>query len=768
LSAEAVQVVEVSDAMAGSADRTAPGSLVLQCASGAPVDARHFRPDEALVVTPGEPAGMEWRFKLLEPDAESYSFLQNPSNLLPYPGYVQAGTVQVGRRPLGIRAGALRGDTQYKFRIEFESPSDGNKSGGHEEFTLHTAATPRVTFPPVSEPAGTTETIFKAAAAPTFISPDFKYYFFVELADGGSVCVDGCSGNDIAVFRIPVVGTHKVSCAMADSRGNGDYQFAEEVQTITVSAAARDSSAAHTGEGRAVPVWQRTDARETFNNLFHRGDHAAFEISCLSVAEGASTAAPGSFAQESVSRLVGEALRRLRSLAKTTEPNTPLGRDYLKIALAFSSLPVGSEALADPQTFLDACRVVEQAVSNTPTTEAYGLEPELVQFLTNMAQHAGQHASSGSMRRRLLAVGDAASDGDRLQPQVLDLSELAPSVVSTALSRDKPCGYSASRVIPGVSNVSVSVACNGEQGTHIQGTYASLHWCPQIFAASGDSPVIFVLAEMEDYISASNVLTYKTSPVREADERRAMANGTDLVVRERAGPDSKVIVKTYVLRASGPTGPFGSSRLVAADTGLDGGASCFALNQTVLATTDVFMAPNPSADVVSCRSVTAVQFENVKRFAGSLPDDAYAEVLVPGSDKSFRTFAAGAVETSVLARVPAINGMTFGARRSGCDSSRPLLLGASALAGLTVGLLVAVIVSTLLTWLGMTYYLANSGATVLPIASGSPYIERDIYGRDNIGGAGAKRPRKPGPAGDDVQVVFANVTPQRPPPGPSF
>lgn len=726
-SSEVSQVLEISDNVEkSSVHRTKPESLSYGTGSASLPDLMSWRTDEALIIEPKESADIEWRFKLLQPESESFSFLLDPRHLLPYPGYVEASNLVAGRKALGITSSALAANTLYKFKIEFEAPSTAGKSGGYEEISVRTARKPGVTFSALSQTVGTTDTIFVVKARSSFVSTSYNVYFFVDLPGEGRICVDGCSGNDVAAFRLPRAGSYNISCAISDSRGVGEYQFAEGVHSVTVTSALHSSAGLLRSSSDAE--FEHADLQTTLNQSLRQADHASFELNCISIARTA-TLNSDQNTNSYVGSLVRQALSRLDGLSTTTQPNTPLGRDYIKIALAFSALPTSSEVFGDTGTFQDACRLVQTAVRNTPASEAYRLDGELVAFLSNMANHANQHSSGGTNRRRLLQVSDDDS-AESLHTTILDLAEMTTPALMLALSRDKPCGYQTSRVVDKVSNVSIAIRCNQEQGSQLKGRYATMHWCPDVFSKTGDSPRLFVLSEMNDYITSSNVLSHSTT--LDSLDTEIIASGNESFARATLGSDSQVLVKTFVLKLADSSTAIGTATVHPADAELTGD-SCFALNQTVKATDAAFTSRSDYK--ISCRSVDAIAYENVKELGRELPEEPYKEASVENSEKEFDSFDAGVQETSVFARLRIVNGLTFGARRRSCSSARPLLLGVSAVAGVTVGLLVAVISSTLILWMGLTYHIAQSTATSgAPILAGSPYIERDVYGRNTIGG----------------------------------
>lgn len=749
ISPEEVQIIEVSASAAATLDRTSLDSFRVQSGSGAPVDRDNFEISDSLVLTPTGPKELEWNFRLLEPKSESFAFLDNPKNLLSFPGYVEPNALISGRRSLGVRGGTLNPGTSYKFRVDFE-PLSGQESGGFEEIVIKSQGRPNVSFPPLVQSVGTTRTVFVAAAESSVSNPDFKFYFYLHRGNGTKMCIDGCSGDNVALFRIPVPGSYNISCTMRQARGLGGEYTAGGMQTVTVLG----DQATKKVTGADI---QFSDIHLVLNETASSGDHGAFEIGSVSVADMAARASTKA-AQNASTVLVAGALNRLCLLANTSEPNTPLGKDYVEIALAFSSIPIGSEAMADPSVFTKALCIVQKGVENTPSTESYDLEAPLIDFFENMAKHAQQHASGGSGRHRLVPAG---SRNTELSTQVLDLNEVASPVVSKALSRNEPCGYRDAREISGVTALSIAVVCNIEQGAALKGKNSTLHWCPAVFTASGDSPVTFALSELPDYISDSNVLTYKKGALSMQEQQSALENGSSLVIRSGTGPDSTGIVKTYALKTSDPDTAFGSRTVVPAESGLESGRECFVLNQTVLPTTTTFVAANASNAVagVSCSSLTAIQYNNVKVFGEPMPLKPYTEVPLPGG-RQFTTFEAGSKATYVLAKLPTINDKTFAARRSSCQSATPLLQGVSAVAGITIGILVAVAASTLLMWLTMTWLITNRmAAPAAPVASGSPYVDRDIYGRDMIGRIRASElaPQQTQRIGDDEQVVFANL-----------
>lgn len=756
-STEVSQVVEISDNVEQSSHRTSPQSLSYGTGSASLPDLLNWRSDDALIISPREPADVEWRYKLVKPETESFSFLLDSSHLLPYPGYVEASNLVAGRKALGIAGGAMKTDTLYKFRIEFEASTTGGKSGGYEEIDIKVARNPLVSFATLSGNVGTTETIFVVRARSSFVSPHYKVYFFVELPGEGRICVDGCSGNDVAAFRLPRAGAYNISCAISDSRGAGEYIFAQATQSLTVTRVSEFN-----GDFLRTSVdspLEDADLESSLNQSLRQGDHASFELNCISIAKTAAQSSDQT-TKNVVGALSRQALSRLDGLSTTTEPNTPLAGDYVKIALAFSALPTSSEVFGDPGTFQDACRLVRTAVQNTPASEAYRLDGELIEFLSNMAAHANQHQSGGTHRRRLLQLSDDDS-AESLRTNVLDLAEMTTPTVMMALSKDKPCGYETSRVVQQVANVSIAIRCNKEQGSELLGRHSSMYWCPDVFSETADSPRLFVLSEMNDYLASSNVLSLSSSSDSQSADTDASGTNENFT-RAAVGSDSAVLVKTFALKMEDNSKAIGTASLRPVDMELSDG-SCFGLNQTVKATELTF---NSTADYqISCQHVEAIEFENVKELGKELPNDPYKEVRIDNSTKEFSSFEAGIETTSLFTRLRRVNGLTFGARRSGCASSQPLLLGVSAVAGVTVGLLVAVISSTLFLWMGLTYQISQSAATSgASILAGTPYIERDVYGRNTIGGENKKKSAigvATGAVGDAEEDVVAFKSPHR-------
>lgn len=676
------------------------------------VHPENLKYSEPFVLTPHAPENVEWRYRVVKPQNESFTFLMNPSNLLELPGFYQPQTLLAGRQSLGIRPDVLMPDTEYTFEIEYES-SNGVRSRS-VELTVRTMPKPTVIFPALMASSGTTDSILTAYAVPSYIDVEFIFYFYLIMEDKTELCIDGCSGNRVVNFRIPRAGKYGVRCVLVDSRGKYVLHEASDRHLIHIRNVPESNS-------------EVTAQSSSLLSSYQLGDHGAFEFVSLQLAWEAFGSS-----EEEVGDLVVKTLQKLASLYRRTQPNTPLAKDYITIARHFASLPLGSNAMADPNAFLDVCRMLFYAVHNTPLLDRFDMTEDLIGTLGKLGGHARQYASTGSSRERLTeSVDSNGGISKTLNIPLLELSELIVPLVARVLGRAQPCGALRLVQIENMLNLSTAVYCNPEQGTQIQGEYSKLSWCNEVFAADGRKATLFVLAEFtEDYIAESGVLELRGD---ESDDRKSLSNdGLPLSVNTAdMASHGYALTKTLVLQADGEGAPTSDSGMIPADRKLGTSGMCFGLEQRVQRTEDIF---GDRAEVV-CSSLKAVEYINSKTFNVTLPADPYLEadlISSPSFERSNDDAEAMTSKRSVSAVLPQINGKTFGVKRGSCIDTAPRLLGFEAVAGVTVGILLTVLVSTAGLCIIMTRLVASAASSIIDAFDGSPYIERDVYGRDMI------------------------------------
>eukprot|EP00172_Hildenbrandia_rubra_P002159 Plantae.Rhodophyta-Hildenbrandia_rubra.ctg2837.p1 GENE.Plantae.Rhodophyta-Hildenbrandia_rubra.ctg2837~~Plantae.Rhodophyta-Hildenbrandia_rubra.ctg2837.p1 ORF type:complete len:951 (-),score=164.24 Plantae.Rhodophyta-Hildenbrandia_rubra.ctg2837:306-3056(-) len=661
------QVVEVTKE---ESQLTASHSVSLMTNTSQLVDPQNVKYYETLIITPKGAEGVEWRFRMLEPEEQSFTFLNNPDNLVIYPGYFHPGSLVAGRSSLAIRANALTPSTAYKFLILYESQNEGLTN--EAEVTLQTISRPILDFPPLEVSSGTTESTFTAHAVPSYSEGEFKYYFYLTFADGTELCIDGCSGNQVVMFRIPIAGSYRIRCAMYDARGKALLAHAEQVHTITVTDARGDEVKA---AAESDPIG------DSINKVYYEGDHGAFGVMSLTVADLLNV-------QNSLGsdRLGIETIEKFHRLAQNSRPNTPLGKDYLSIAMHFSLQPLGSTLLNDPETFLRLIQVLELAIVNTPEEERFDLMEELVLTQTRLSAHAEQFKWGGTGRRRLLAEASAGYNFI-----LVDFAEQFLPLITTVATRDESCGYYDQMTLKNFATVSVGVFCNAEQGKTLVGESSQFEWCDNVYSEGGDERRVFVMAEVKDYVHESNV----------GQIRSVTAH-------------SNVLTKVAVLRFD----PDDPSKLIRADEDEDI-KDCFQVTQTLKPITKAF-----AGNEMSCGSATSFRYLNPKNFNESLDTDAYEQVnLISTFDR----------ESSKVSSSMSRAAGTYGGIFDQCRAIQATLIGATGgyLVGISVGVIVVVFAVSLTLWLALSTAVRISNTDAAAEEEES-YVNRDPFGRGEI------------------------------------
>lgn len=708
------------------------GSLSLSDFDGGVVHTNRVPYYEGVVLSVAAPVGSSWRFRLLEPVAESFTFLQNPNNFLMSPGFYNPKELTAGKNALGIRGGALQPGTDYKFEVEYESRNADRTT--KVEVRIQTIPRATVTFLPMLRTSGTTKTLFSAMASPSVKYYGFKYYFYIKLSDGSEMCIDGCSGQRQVSFRIPIVGNHTVRCALVDARGKIVIHKATRVQSIVIYDAPRNDSQMNT----------QTRALE---DTFDLGDHSGFEMESMKLATYARQVDVKSRAtSEQIADVVGQTVSKLAEMYRKTQPNTALAKDYALITRSFASIPEGSEALADEETFYSLCRMLYFAVSNTPAWERYDMTNEVKVTLEKLATHARQIYEGGWSRRRLVAY--RAVESFNVNEALLALNELVLPLFFTMLSRGEPCGHLAMANLSGIGTIRVQVGCNREQGLGIIGMHSHLEWCEKVYEQERRRRVAFALGEFGDYIAESEVLSLRTRI--EKPNVEIGNDGSVAVETEHMTSQGYVIVKTAMKELDGEKEGVEKVR-----------KGCFRVVQDVKASDEIFGGD------VECEGASAIEYRNLKGLDDrKIREGDYAETRLKSSRVEGRAnreeHTRGVVRVGV--GIEQVHGRTFGVKRFECRDLRPVIVGEDKWWWIgavgVVGILVVTVVLGIVQ-LGLRGRREGKGVDG---DDGGPYIERDVYGRglgleDQEDLEVEKVWEEAEDEGDD-EVVFENATPR--------
>lgn len=708
------KVYQVVQILATDESLASRGKFSISNTDGRPLYLNHIPYYDTFVLSPRGSPDVSWRFRLLEPAEEIFTFLKNPQNLIALPGFYRSDELIAGSSALGITQGALKPNTEYKFEVLFESRSADSPNA--IQVKVHTMPKPTVKFLPLSRGTGNTETMFSAVAVSSVDDHSFRYHFYIKMSDGSEMCIDGCSGERKVTFRVPMVGEHKVRCTMVDARGKYVIDEAREIRTLTIHAKKQNESSVESQS-------------EALQESFDLGDHSAFEVESVHLASYAkSVPSNSSHVGEFVSELVSVTIEKLASMYRKTQPNSALARDYVLIASSYASIPVGHDAMGSMDTFFGLCQMVYYAVQNTPLYERFDMATELSVTFAQLASHARQLHSGGTTRLRLIADGErSVRDEAEVNEGLLELHELIVPLTARVLARGAGCGTVDFANVSDVGTVHVAVLCSKEQGLRLAGEHAAMEWCESVFARDGQRKTVFALGEFGDYVKESGVLTTRKSIGRgDVEENEEMKLET--VNDESHG---YVLAKTMIARADDDfagaqrIGSSGVKAMDAADDGT-GNGTCFSLQQDVRASAALF----PGYVEVVCRSASAVEYVNTKTLSVDLPTEPYMERSL--RSRIVNEAVGGDRQSSirVASSLASLNGRTFGVKREECRDVRPRIFGESA--SWWVPLLA--VAGTLLSVMLLGFYGVRRELSLnaeLWVDTGdAPYIERDAYGRD--------------------------------------
>lgn len=713
-SSRTMQVVEILEEESSLSER---GLVKVTGAGGEIIDQSQVPYFEPVILAPSAIRSLTWRYRLVHPSSDSFTFLKNPNNFLHLRGYYDPLGLSASRRPLGIRENVMRPKTTYTFELEFESPNANSTS--IVQVTFQTMAKPSVTFLPLPKDSGSVDTLFSASAVPSVDHYSFKFYFFIKLSDGSEICVDGCSGQRRVTFKVPMPGKHTLRCVLVDARGKFVLAEAKEVHVVSIS----DSIS----EDEAIVAQS-----EALSVSLMLGDHGKFCIESVNLAAYAK-AVTTTDARESelTTELVSVTLERLTGLYEKSQPNTQLAKDYMKIASTFASIPVGHEAVSGVGSFYHMSQMMYYAVRNTPEWERFDMLSELNSTLYWLTMHARQLSAGGSSRERLVRM---ATDGKiEVNVPLLDLSELTVPLWSR-VAKGSLCGYTNRYEVGGAANISMGTYCSSEESTSLEGAYSRLEWCRDVYGDSGIRRVNVVLAEFgRDYITESGILEMRRSDGSVATVR----NGTMSVSTRDLSSQGMVIVRTMV-EAEGEDGDEEEVNV--------GNGGCLNLTQQLRATAEVFQSVGGN---VVCDSAVGVRYVKTKKLKEKLAEGAYSEdALKTERFKGTGTLQRQAV-TEVTSTLASGDGH-YGVKRSGCKRLNVSTFGTTVGAWVPVLVIGVALVAIIAGVYGGMRMHAIQAVYATVEGGDATFIERDVYGRDMHYGEDVRVEVSDGDDGDNV------------------
>lgn len=697
-SARVSQIVEIVRSEATLKERAV---VFITTVDGNRVDPFNAPYYEDIIIAPKGSSDISWRFSLQRPTKESSSFLTDTDNFLQIPGMYDTQGIIASTGALGIRAGTMKPDTEYVFRLEYGSKNA--KATSMAEVSIHTMIQPSVSLVSVSPTSGSTDTVFTAVASSSPYDRNFKFWFYVRASGGSEMCVDGCSGAKQVQFRLPVGGQYQLRVALVDARGKLVLAHEEKNVSLTV----RQSETGTTDIERVSARLAEALSAEA------AGDHAAFILACLSMAEAArATTEKSAAAWEVMASAVNDAILRLSVLYNKTQPSTECSRDYMTVAAAFAGLQIGNLSVLDTEGMLSLCAMAAYAVRNTPTVERLDVLVNLNTTLNAIANAGRVIAAGGSTRGRLVA------DANGVNSVLLQVSEIAVPTWVEARKRGSACGSEWDENVGGLVRVRGGTFCAAEQGQKVTGEHSALTWCKELFGENGmEHRISAVLGEFfEDYIANSGILKLRRQTTNTATKGGTSRNNEDIPVDTNGmSSHSKAIVRAMVLGGT--------------DDVLDDG-KCISIRQEAPPTMEVF---DDWDGIVLCPRIVGVSYIERKQLNETVEEDSYREKTLSNIAiaESAATATDGTGEREVMSVLEQKDGV-YGVKYGGCIHRKAAVIGVIAGAWLlwvALTLIMAAMVSGTVS--GVRWTTRTTAIEVLP--PDENFIDRDTYGREAYG-----------------------------------
>jgi len=380
-------------------------------------------------------------------------------------GYWYPGNPQNDLSTLGILIpdDALLPDVTYKFKLTFTGPGTSPRE---TYVCFRTVAEPQVVLLDMPVKEGTNDTMFSAQAVSTVdVGDTYKYYFYLTMADGREVCLDGCMGQSTAQFKIPYAGTYGLRVELKDALG---YHLASSDSTSGITVTAEGAGSLHF---------------DTFEELFYAGDANQYELNALFLG---ALWAPGTDADEETISQVADIIRGMVRIVSLSFPEPEMGAAYCGIAAAILKLP--TTTVSDLSTVYGAWGVFNSVMTNTPENEKLVILEQSQQAMNYSRKHVLSASAQGTSRQRL--VRQDVNGG------ALDWYELTQRTIVTANTRGAACGttQTASTAIEGGDadsgeslgsdcfELTTATSCFAGQVQQISATEGSTYsWCEAIY-----------------------------------------------------------------------------------------------------------------------------------------------------------------------------------------------------------------------------------------------------------------------------------------------
>lgn len=514
-------------------------------AAGIPVDANNHMWWEELIITPiiksDFKSGTSWRFSMLQPSQEKNVFFVS-NRLLTEPGYYsQSGfTGDFQGLPLGIKAGMLFPNQVYIFKIVFWYQEDGIQKESAVTLRIKTMESPRLIYPALGVSSGNIDTMFRTTARTnTDDDSAFLFQFYLLSMDDSTVdeyCIDGCTGAPIALFKTYQAGNYKLQARLLARNGKTVLDVADNNATLTISAG---NTTMTTGEyeNEMAKDFDFGDDGSVNQRGFFVSNALRSDASPATRAGLVAMSGDDDKAEDGCGGTISSFIAASLDVATKEQPTTANVRNYILLAANYARL----KCVEDEEDLYRLLRIVDTTLERTPASNTLqisfvsGVETrqgvsipdmDIVQQAQRFFNFSMTRAISGQVARGTSRTRLAPRDGV-VSNLILDLYEKWREHMTTVTTSDQVCGFqrtistevpdglvdedlanriSDARSSPfGGNHLQVSVRCNSDQGTSIEGSFSKFEWCPDVYSLTGSTRKLISLAEMYDYVYLSGI-----------------------------------------------------------------------------------------------------------------------------------------------------------------------------------------------------------------------------------------------------------------------
>lgn len=464
---------------------------------------------ERSIISVSTTSQVSWSYSLLEPSIPNFF---SEANLIIGPRFfsaeAQVFSITGNKKALGIEAGVLKPRTTYKFKILFDGSAEHEATS--VVVSIRTAETPTIGFSVPSVTEGTQNTTFTTTAGVPGTWPSFSYYFILTDHDGRTFCVGGCTGYDVAHFRIGRAGSYTLSAYILDMQGKALIDFKILPKNITVTESGTDTQYLHTLQ----TSFEHGDD-STWTQMAHDLALILLEpetsLSNIRMLTDVADREDGITSEDVLDARMQSALSisaGSRKIFCSSFPNSYHGSDCMSLSSDLMKLP-----MLDTTTVYNIMVTIQCCVENTPQRTINKMGPMFPLVVENMNKVSRTIDQGGNSRRRLLqASGEPAN-------LVADVQLWTGKQLSASVTSGQLEGYDQKFQIGTASEygeLSIVLASNpghvpvqmvnGQQRRTISGPsdnelfFAGESCLAKMFAPSADKKRLLVLHTVDNFV----------------------------------------------------------------------------------------------------------------------------------------------------------------------------------------------------------------------------------------------------------------------------